>query len=61
MAEAEAKRLSDYTVAGLFAAGSRFSDWSPSDAVDEYLRLHPEADREAIAEELRREIEAAGG
>ncbi len=44
-----------YTVIGLLAAGSRFTDdFEPEDAVRKYLSLHPEA----IEADVRAELQA---
>ena len=46
-----------YTIYGLLAAGSRFvDDYSEQDAIEDYLDLHPEADRQAVTEELKAEL-----
>ena len=54
--ESPTKKLKSYSVAGLYAAGMRFSDWSANDAIDEYLKLHPEANEAKVRAELERAI-----
>lgn len=47
------KAPESYTVYGLYAAGSRFSDdYAQDDAVEHYLELHPEANPVAVRAEL---------
>lgn len=46
-----------YTVFGLLAAGSRFTDdYGADDAVRQYLELHPDADEKAVRDELDAEL-----
>ncbi len=50
-----------YSVHGLLAAGSRFSDdYGPEDAVEHYLELHPDADRAQVQAELDAEMREHG-
>lgn len=53
-----AKSLASYDIVGLYAAGSRFSDWTAEDAVEEYLKLHPEADEAKVRDELEKALAA---
>ena len=56
------KDMRTYSVYGLLAAGSRFTDgYDEATAIEHYLELHPEADRAAVEQELRDEIERHGG
>jgi hypothetical protein len=51
-----------YSVYGLLAAGSRFTDdYTEEDAIKKYLELHPEADETAVRAELAAEIEKREG
>lgn len=53
----QAKDPATYTVYGLLAAGSRFTDdYDEEDAVQDYLELHPDADPDAVRAELKAEI-----
>ncbi len=48
----------NYSVIELYANGSRMvSDYSEADAVDDYLDLHPGADRAAVEAELKQNLE----
>lgn len=50
-----------YSVLQLLINGRRMtSDYAEDDAVEDYLRLHPDADREAVRSELERELVKAG-
>jgi hypothetical protein len=61
VAEVQSKDRRTYSVYGLYVAGSRFvGDFGTDDAVSDYLELHPDADREAVAAELRAEIAKRG-
>lgn len=62
MSELEVKDFRTYSVYGLLAAGSRFTDdYSENDAIEHYLELHPDADRAAVEQELRDEVQRRGG
>jgi hypothetical protein len=51
-----------YTVHGLLAAGSRFTDdYSEEDAIERYLELHPEAEEAAVRADLQAEIKKYAG
>jgi hypothetical protein len=52
----------EYSVYGLLAAGSRFTDdYTEEDAIEQYLELHPGADEAAVRAELQAEIARHGG
>ena len=58
MADLEAKDRASYTVYELLAAGQRFTDdITAEDAVEEFVHLHPDADRDRVAADLRAEID----
>lgn len=60
--ELKLKDRREYTVYGLFAAGSRFTDdYDQDDAVEQYLQLHPGANAADVRAELAREVAAHGG
>lgn len=45
------------SIYALYVAGLRFvGDYDELDAVEQYLGLHPDADREAVEAELKAEI-----
>lgn len=45
--------ISKQTVYELYHIGTRFAvGFKPEDAVDRYMELHPEADRQAVEREL---------
>lgn len=47
-----------YSPAGLYCAAQRFSSgWTVEDVVEEFMHLHPDADRA----EVEREVRAAAG
>lgn len=51
-----------YSVYGLLAAGSRFTDdYDAEDAVRQYMELHPQSDEAQVRAELQAEIEKHGG
>ena len=57
----QGKDRSTYSVYGLLAAGSRFTDdYSEEDAIRDYLELHPEAVESEVTAELKREIAKRG-
>lgn len=44
----------DYTPTKMYVNGRRMvGDWTVDDAVEEYMRLHPDAEREAVRAELQ--------
>jgi hypothetical protein len=56
------KDRATYSVYGLLAAGSRFTDdYTEEDAIEQYLELHPGADEAAVRAELQAEIARHGG
>lgn len=62
MSDLKAKDARSYSVYGLLAAGSRFTDdYDEDDAVRHYLELHPEANEAAVRAELQAEIARRGG
>jgi len=49
--------FSHHTVYALYAIGTRFAvGFKPEDAVERYMQLHPEADREAVERELMEQM-----
>lgn len=54
--ELQAKDPATYTVYGLLAAGSRFSDFTENDAVEKYLSLHPDAVEADVRAELAADL-----
>lgn len=57
MAEARTDHRRNYTVLELFAAGMRMTDdYSESAAVEDYVKLHPDADPETVRADLQREL-----
>lgn len=62
MSNLQSKDPRTYTVYGLLAAGSRFTDdYGEEDAVEQFLQLHPDADEAAVRAELADEIKRRGG
>lgn len=50
--------ISKQSVYELYAIGTRYAvGFKPQDAVDRYMELHPEADRQAVERELAEEME----
>ena len=57
MAELKEPDLRTYSIHELYVAGLRFvSDYDEAAAVDQFMDLHPQADRQKVLDELRREI-----
>jgi hypothetical protein len=58
MATMHYKDLGTHTVYQLYAIGTRYAvGFTPEDAVDRYMELHPDADRLVVEKELVEEMQ----
>ena len=53
--------LNTYGVFDLLVSGARFTaEYTEEDAVEHYMRLHPDADERKVRRELRSELKKVG-